>query len=60
MFAHASHNLFVQAWLDPQTRHTRLADLWSTEFGAGLALVAVVLAIIFYHRRSQLPAVGQP
>ena len=59
MIAHASHNLFVQAWFDSQTRHARLTDLWTTEFGAGLALSAIVLAIIFYRRRGELPVVGQ-
>jgi CAAX protease family protein len=53
---HASHNLFIQAFFDPQTRSARLTNLWTTEFGAGLALAAIVVAVIFYLKRGQLPA----
>jgi uncharacterized protein len=56
MLLHASHNCFIQAFFDPQTRHARLTDLWTTEFGAGLALAAIVVAIIFYRKRGELPA----
>ncbi|HEV2177527.1 MAG TPA: hypothetical protein VGW33_10075 [Terriglobia bacterium] len=56
MFLHASHNLFIQAFFDPQTRHARITDLWTTEFGAGLALMGIILAVIFYRRRRELPA----
>lgn len=56
MLLHGSHNLFVIVFFDLQTLRTRLTDLWTTEFGAGLALVAVVVAIIFYSKRSELPA----
>jgi membrane protease YdiL (CAAX protease family) len=44
---HASHTLFVQAFFDAQTRRAHATDLWTTEFGAGLALTALVVAIIF-------------
>lgn len=54
MLLHASHNCFIQAFFDPQTRHARLTDLWTTEFGAGLALAGIVLAIIFYRKRGEL------
>jgi uncharacterized protein len=54
MLLHASHNCFIQAFSDPQTRHARLTDLWTTEFGAGLALAGFVLAIIFYRKRGEL------
>lgn len=56
MFLHASHNLFVQAFFDAQTRRARVTGLWTTEFGAGLALAAVVVAAIFYAKRGELPA----
>jgi len=55
MFLHASHNLFVQAFFDAQTRRTRVTGLWTTEFGAGLAVAALVVAIIFYAKRGELP-----
>jgi membrane protease YdiL (CAAX protease family) len=56
MLLHASHNLFVQAFFDGQTRRARVTGLWTTEFGAGLALAALVVAIIFYAKRGELPA----
>jgi len=55
MLLHASHNLFVQAFFDAQTRRARLTDLGTTEFGAGLALAALVVGIIFYAKRSEIP-----
>jgi hypothetical protein len=53
---HASHNLFVQAFFDAQTRRARVIELWTTEFGAGLAIAALVVAAIFYVKRDELPA----
>lgn len=55
MLLHGSHNIFVQAFFDAQTLRTHLTGLWTTEFGAGLALIAVVVAIIFYAKRRELP-----
>jgi membrane protease YdiL (CAAX protease family) len=57
---HASHNLFVQAFFDAQTRRARVTDLWTTEFGAGLALTALVVAIIFYAKRGELQYQREP
>ena len=54
MLLHASHNLFVQAFFDAQTRRTRVTGLWTTEFGSGLALAALVVAIVFYAKRGEL------
>ena len=44
---HASHNLFVQSFFDAQTRRARVTELWTTRFGAGLAISALVVGIIF-------------
>jgi uncharacterized protein len=52
---HASHNLFIQAFYDAQTKHGKFADLWTTEFGAGLAIAAIVIAVICYSKRGELP-----
>lgn len=60
MILHASHNLFIQAFFDAHTRHARFTVLWTTEFGAGLALVGIVVAVIFYRKRGQLPAPSLP
>lgn len=56
---HASHNLFVQAFFDAQTRRAPVTDFWTTEFGAGLAIAALVVGIIFYAKRAELPAQRQ-
>lgn len=55
MFLHASHNLFIQGVFDRFTRRAPLTDYVTTEFGAGLAIVAVAIAVIFYRKRSELP-----
>jgi uncharacterized protein len=55
MLLHASHNLFVQAFFDPQTRHARVSDLWTTEFGAGLAIASIVVALIVANKSGELP-----
>ena len=51
---HGSHNLFIQAFFDSLTRHSRFTALWTTEFGAGLALAGIALAVIFYRKRGEL------
>ena len=56
MLLHASHNLFVQAFFDPQTRHARVSDLWTTEFGAGLAIASIIVALIVANKSSELPS----
>jgi membrane protease YdiL (CAAX protease family) len=56
MLLHASHNLFVQAFFGPQTRHARVSDLWTTEFGAGLAIVSIVVALIVANKSGELPS----
>jgi membrane protease YdiL (CAAX protease family) len=55
MLLHASHNLFIQAFFDPQTKHARISDLWTTEFGAGLAIVSIIIAIIVANKSKELP-----
>jgi uncharacterized protein len=59
MLLHASHNLFVQAFYDAQTRPARMTGLWTTEFGAGLALAGLVVGVIFYAKRGEIPAPRQ-
>lgn len=53
---HASHNLFVQAIFTPLTAQTKITPYIIDEFGAGLALAGVVLAIIFLKKGKMLPA----
>ncbi|MGB6874562.1 MAG: type II CAAX endopeptidase family protein [Candidatus Acidiferrales bacterium] len=55
MFLHASHNIFIQSFFDPLTRATMATKYLIGEFGVGLAIVAVIVAVIFYEKRGELP-----
>lgn len=46
---HASHNLIIQAILDPLTESTGITPYIVTEFGVALSLAAVVTAWVFWH-----------
>ncbi len=54
---HASHNAFIQAIFNPLTGNTGPTPYVIGEFGIGLALVMVVIAFLFWQRRSKLPAI---
>lgn len=56
MFLHASHNEFIQGVFGPLTRPARMTNYATGEFGAGVALVAIVLAVIFWRKRNELPS----
>ena len=55
MLLHASHNVFIQAFFNPLTRPAPLTNYMIGEFGAGLAIVAIVLAVVFDRKKSELP-----
>ncbi|HYM07403.1 MAG TPA: type II CAAX endopeptidase family protein [Terriglobales bacterium] len=52
---HASHNLYIQEIFTPLTRNTGKTNWYIDEFGAVLPLVAIVFAVYFWRRRSELP-----
>lgn len=54
---HAAHNLFVQVLFDGTTIESDATEYITTEFGAGMALMYVLLGFWFWKRRGQL-AVG--
>ncbi|MFQ5927680.1 MAG: lysostaphin resistance A-like protein [Terriglobia bacterium] len=54
MFLHASHNLFIQGVFDQLTRDTGVTKWIIGEFGAGLALVAVLVGIAFWKKGMKL------
>jgi uncharacterized protein len=58
MLLHASHNLFVQAIFNPLTRKTPFIDYTIGEFGAGLAILLVVLALIVWRKRPGIEGSG--
>ncbi len=51
---HASHNIFVQSVFTPLTGQTPITPYIIDEFGCGLALLAVVLAVIFWRKQNKL------
>jgi membrane protease YdiL (CAAX protease family) len=51
---HASHNLFIQAFFDPMTTDTGRTKYITSEFGAALALTAILVAVYFWTRRGEL------
>jgi membrane protease YdiL (CAAX protease family) len=48
---HASHNLFIQAFLDRVTVDTGITRWLTTEFGAALALTVGITAWLFWRQR---------
>lgn len=54
MFLQASHNIFIQGFFDPLTWAAPATKYLTGEFGAGLAMAAVIIAVIFYEKRGDL------
>ncbi|RPJ42385.1 MAG: CPBP family intramembrane metalloprotease [Chloroflexi bacterium] len=52
---HAAHNVFIQTIFTPLTIQNQITPYIIDEFGAGLALAAVVVALIFWSKRGELP-----
>ena len=53
---HAVHNLAIQGIFDGSTINTGATRWITTEFGFGLAVVSVLIAIYFWSRRDELTA----
>lgn len=51
---HASHSLYINRFFDRFTADTGITAYLTTEFGAGLALAALLIALFFYSRRDQI------
>jgi uncharacterized protein len=52
---HASHNVFIQTIFTPLTIQNKITPYIIDEFGVGLALAAVAIALIFWSKRGELP-----
>jgi membrane protease YdiL (CAAX protease family) len=48
---HASHNLFVQTLFTPLTSQTKITPFIIDEFGIGLALTGILLAVLFFEKK---------
>ena len=44
---HATHNTFIQIFLDKVTLDTGRTDFFTTEFGFGLAITGIIIGILF-------------
>jgi membrane protease YdiL (CAAX protease family) len=53
---HAAHNTFVQVLFDGATIESGATEYITTEFGAGMAIMYVLLAFWFWKQRGQLAA----
>lgn len=51
---HGSHNLYIQAVYDRLTVNTGITPYIIGEFGAGLAIMGIIIAYIFWKKRSEL------
>ena len=56
MFLHASHNAFIQSFFTRITSATAITAYFIDEFGAALAFLSIILAIVFWRKRSSLPS----
>ena len=55
---HAAHNTFIQQFFDPLTIDNSKTRYVAGEFGAGLVVVSVLMAIYFWRRRQEVaPAI---
>jgi membrane protease YdiL (CAAX protease family) len=55
MWLHASHNLFVQSYFDRLTIDTGPTRWITGEFGIGLVIVTVLVAVYYWRKAEQLP-----
>jgi len=57
---HGSHNCYIQAVFDPLTVGAGITPFIIGEFGAGLALMGLVVAYVFWRKRDELPVLAGP
>jgi uncharacterized protein len=57
---HGSHNCYIQAVFNPLTVGIGITPYIIGEFGAGLALMGLVVAYVFWRKRGQLPVLNGP
>ena len=55
---HAAHNKFIQDIFDPMTAQKGPVLYLTTEFGIGLVVTTAIVAIWFWSRRNELPALA--
>ena len=55
MWLHASHNLFVQSYFDRLTVDTGPTGWIIGEFGIGLVIVCLLIAVYYLRKADELP-----
>ena len=53
---HASHNIFFRNVYDPLMVRYPLTDFFVTEFGLGLLVVSLLMALYIWAHRNEIPA----
>jgi uncharacterized protein len=56
---HAAHNTFIQRFFDPLTVYGPNTVYVASEFGLGLCVVSILLAIYFWRRRAEVETISQ-
>ncbi|MBE0688464.1 MAG: CPBP family intramembrane metalloprotease, partial [Anaerolineaceae bacterium] len=56
---HASHNLFIQAIFTPLTLQKKITPYIIDEFGVGLAIAGMLVALLFIRKNKQQPLTFQ-
>jgi hypothetical protein len=56
VFLHASHNIFFNHVYDPLMARYSLTDFFVTEFGVGLMVISVLMALYVWAHRDAIPA----
>ena len=51
---HASHNTFMQSFFDPLTVHNKKTNYVASEFGVGLFVLSILMAIYFRMRKDEV------
>jgi membrane protease YdiL (CAAX protease family) len=51
---HAAHNTFIQSFFDPLTVHNKRTNYVANEFGGGLFVLSIFMAIYFWRRRAEV------
>jgi len=59
-FFHATHNLYIQGYFDRATLDTGPTEWITGEFGAALAIMGIVLALIFWRLRGRVEGEVSP
>jgi membrane protease YdiL (CAAX protease family) len=52
---HGTHNLFIQGFFDASTADTGPTEYITGEFGIGLAITAIVVAVVFHRKGDPRP-----